>query len=57
MMGADDKGESTKEVVFVEHCAEVDVKAKKPRPLFDFKCQCFEKKLRFLGRCASMMSW
>ena len=51
MLGADDKGKATKEVVLAEHCAEVDVRAKKPRPLFDFKRQSFEKKLRILGRC------
>ena len=51
LMGADAKGKVTKEVVLAEHCAEVDVKAKKPRPLFDFKRQSFEKKLRILGRC------
>ena len=45
------KGKTTSEVVLAEHCAEVDVKAKKPRPLFDFKRQSFEKKLRILGRC------
>ena len=51
MLGACGKGKPTKEVVFAEHCAEVDVKAKKPRPLFDSKRQSFEKKLRILGRC------
>ena len=51
MMGADGNGKATKEVVLAEHCAEVDVKAKKPRPLFDFKRQSFEEKLRTLGRC------
>ena len=51
LLGADDKGKATKEVALAEHCAEVDVRAKKPRPLFDFKRQSFEKKLRILGRC------
>ena len=50
-MGTDAQGKVAKEVVLAEHCAEVDVKAKKPRPLFDFKRQSFEKKLRILGRC------
>ena len=45
------KGKATKDVVLDEHCAEVDVKAKQPRPLFDFKRQSFEKKLRIIGRC------
>ena len=51
LMGTEANGKLTKEVVLAEHCAEVDVKAKKPRPLFDFKRQSFEKKLRILGRC------
>ena len=51
LLGADDKGEPTKEVVIAEHCVEVGVRVKKPRPLFDFKRQSFEKKLRILGRC------
>ena len=51
LMGVDGKGKVSKEVVEAEHCAEVDVKAKKPRPFFDFKRQSFEKKLRILGRC------
>ena len=50
-MGSDDKGKATKEVVIAEHCAEVYDKAKKPRPLFDFKRQSFERKIRILGRC------
>ena len=51
MLGADVKGKATKEVVLAAHCAEVAVRAKKPRPLFDFKRQSFENKLRTLGRC------
>ena len=51
LMGTDATCKVTNEVVLAEHCAEVDVKAKKPRPLFDFKRQSFEKKLRILGRC------
>ena len=49
-MGSVYIGKVTKEVVLAEHCVEVDVKAKKPRPLFDFKRQGFEEKLRILGR-------
>ena len=51
LMGSDAKGKVTLAIVLPEHCAEVDVRAKKPRPLFDFKRQSFEKKLRILGRC------
>ena len=50
-MSTDATCKVTKEVVLAEHCAEVDVKARKPRPLFDFKRQSVEKKLRILGRC------
>ena len=44
-------GKATKEVVLAAHCAEVNVKARQPRSLFDFKRQSFETKLRLLGRC------
>ena len=37
--------------MLAEHCAEVYDKAKKPRPLFDFKRQSFERQIRILGRC------
>ena len=51
LLGTDAKCKVTKHVVFAEHCDEVDVKAKKPRPLFDFKRQPFERKIKILGRC------
>ena len=38
-------------IVLAEHCAQVDEQKKKPRALFDFKRQSFDKKLRLLGRC------
>ena len=50
-MGVDGKAKVSKEIVEAKHCAEVDAKAKKPRPFFDFKRQSLEKKLRMLGRC------
>ena len=45
------KGKASKEVAPAEHCAQVDVRAKKPRELFDFKRQSYHTKLRMLGRC------
>ena len=51
LMGTDATGKVTKEVVLADHCAAVDVKAKKPRPLFGFMRQSFATKLRILGRC------
>ena len=51
LLGTDDRGRVSKELALVEHCVAVDVKAKKPRPLFDFRRQSFENKLRILGRC------
>ena len=51
LVGTNKAGKTTKETVLVEHCAEVYDKAKKPRPLFEFKRQSFERKIRILGRC------
>ena len=51
MVCTDEKAKVSKETVLAEHSAEVDLKAKKPRPLFDFRRQSFENKLRILGRC------
>ena len=51
LLGTDEKGKTTSEVVLADHCAEVHVLVKKLRPLFEFKRQSLERKLRILGRC------
>ena len=51
LLGTDAKCKTTSEVVLADHCAEVHVLVKKLRPLFEFKRQSLEKKLRILGRC------
>ena len=50
LMGSDEKGKVTKEIVLAEHCDEVDRRARKPAELFSFKRVSFEKKLGILGR-------
>ena len=51
LLSSDAKGKVSQQVVLMVHCAEVNLRARQPRPLFSFKQQSFETKLRILGRC------
>ena len=51
LLSTNPKGKLFREVALAEDCAEVNVLAKKPRDLFDFRRQSQQSKLRILGRC------